>query len=34
MKPETSWKRAYREYLNGHNGYGDPLSVRGIPRQA
>jgi hypothetical protein len=26
MKPETSWKRAYREYLNGHNGHGDPLS--------
>jgi hypothetical protein len=30
MKPKpkepSSWKRAYREYLNGHNGYGDPLS--------
>jgi hypothetical protein len=22
----SSWERAYREYLNGHNGHGDPLS--------
>jgi hypothetical protein len=22
----TNWKRAYNEYLRGHNGHGDPLS--------